>query len=615
MQFLFSVMKLNSFSTLVPAAAIAQLLGGAVLAQAQAFALKPGWNGIFAQADASRQSLNSLVPDAKGPVGSPAGVVSLTLRECLDRVVTHNETVQMRMIEWQITRKRHQGEKGIFEPEMIQTSDRVESARANTIEQTLAQNPFGSGTSVFNQKNNTYNVGIEALQPLGTRLRVGYSLRDLNNNLNGTRFPGGEFESSISLTLTQPLLKNAGVAVTTAAIRLAAIASDAAYQDYRKQFMQIVAGTEAAYWDLHLAQEQLRLAQDSHKVADTILTDNRTRLAAGKATELDVLQAQAGVVFRQARGAEAEQKLVDATGRLASFLGQQVSGTANAQGESRPTMRAVDQPGAKSVSWTFGESMSRAIEANPDYLSRRKQIESSRIRLAYAQNQRWPQLDLKASYGLNGLGDSPSSSFDQITHSDFPAWSLGVELRIPLAGGIKSRAELAGAKLGVQQGLLGLQEIETQLGNAIETALRKARSASANVTNLQALADYTQTVLTAQIDRLNAGKTDSRTVLETEEKLFEARIAVVDSLVQSERARLELELIQGTLLHERKLDLTAAELETRTLAGLTGRRVDAAEFTQMKVAAKTHYDRKMEPAAATEIRAQPPAPLPTAQQR
>ena len=135
------------------------------------------------------------------------------------------------------------------------------------------------------------------------------------------------------------------------------------------------------------------------------------------------------------------------------------------------------------------------------------------------------------------------------------------------------------------------------------------------MTNLQALADYTQTVLTAQIDRLNAGKTDSRTVLETEEKLFEARIAVVDSLVQSERARLELELIQGTLLHERKLDLTAAELETRTLAGLTGRRVDAAEFTQMKVAAKTHYDRKMEPAAATEIRAQPPAPLPTAQQR
>lgn len=225
------------------------------------------------------------------------------------------------------------GEKGIFEPEMIQTSDRVESARANTVEQTLAQNPFGSGTSVFNQKNNSYNVGIEALQPLGTRLRVGYTLRDLNNNLNGTRFPGGEFESSISLTLTQPLLKNAGVAVTTAAIRLAAIASDAAYQDYRKQFMQIVAGSEAAYWDLHLAQEQLRLAQDSLKVADTILTDNRTRLAAGKATELDVLQAQAGVVFRQARGAEAEQKLVDATGRLASFLGQQVSGTPNAQGK------------------------------------------------------------------------------------------------------------------------------------------------------------------------------------------------------------------------------------------------------------------------------------------
>ncbi len=65
-------MKLNSFRTLVPAAVIALLLGGAVVAQAQwqtqSFTLKPGWNAIFTHVDASYQSLDSLVPDENGPV-------------------------------------------------------------------------------------------------------------------------------------------------------------------------------------------------------------------------------------------------------------------------------------------------------------------------------------------------------------------------------------------------------------------------------------------------------------------------------------------------------------------------------------------------------------------
>ena len=522
---------------------------------------------------------------------SAAPNAGLTLKECLNRVVAHNEAAQMRLIEWQISRKRYQGEKGIFEPDLVGVAQREDNRRANTVEQARSQSLFGTGT-VFNQKNDTYNLGVEALQPMGTRVRLGFNLQELHNNLNGALFPAGEYVSSFSLSFTQPLLKNAGVSVTTAGIRLAAIVSEAAFQDYRKQFMQVIAGSEAAYWDLHLAQEQLLLAQESLDIAKTLLSDNRTRLAAGKASELEVLQAQAGVVFRASRRSDAEQKVMEAAGRLASFMGQPATGASSGSSGDQPTTRTTDTPALKSLTITFGDCMSRATDTNPDYLSRRKQIEGSKIRLAYAKNQRWPQLDLKASYGLNGVGGSPASSFDQITRSDFPFWTLGLEMHIPLEGGIKSKADLEAAKLAVQQSLIGLQEVETQLGNAIETALRKARSASANVTNLQALADYTRTVLDAQIDRLNAGKTDSKTVLETEEKLFEARVAVVDSLVQAERARIELDLIQGILLLERDLDLTPPELERRTVGSIQRMGIDVREFTQLAQASKSLYEQE-----------------------
>lgn len=500
-----------------------------------------------------------------------------------------NEASQIKMIEWLVARQRQRGEKGAFEPEFVGSVERSENKRANTVEQARSQSLFGTGT-VFDQKNNLYSAGIESLQPLGTRLRLGFTLSDFNNNLNQALFPNGEYSSVMSLSLTQPLLKNSGRTVNTAAIRLAAIASDAAFQDYRRQLMQTVGGTESAYWELHLTQEQLRLTQESSKLAETILADNKARLAAGKATELEVLEAQAGVVLRQTRQMEAEQKVLEAAARLAAFMGEQIADTTtNAPARATVPFRTLDKPRTETVTMNFGDCMSRAMDANPDYLSRRRQIEASNIRLAYAKRQRWPQLDLKASYGLNGVGASPSGSLDQLTHSDFPFWTVGLELRLPLAGGTRSKADLEAAKLATRQALLSLQEAETQLGNAIEISLRKAQTTSISVTNLQSLAEYTKAVLAAQLDRLNAGKTDLRTVFETEAKLFEVRVAVEESLVQAERARLELGIVQGVVLVERELDLTPTELAERTAKAFQTTGASPMEASELKRAAKDYY--------------------------
>ena len=43
-----------------------------------------------------------------------------------------------------------------------------------------------------------------------------------------------------------------------------------------------------------------------------------------------------------------------------------------------------------------------------------KKVRQEELRVAYAKNQRLPQLDLKASYGLNGLGSTPGESWDDV---------------------------------------------------------------------------------------------------------------------------------------------------------------------------------------------------------
>ena len=228
---------------------------------------------------------------------------------------------------------------------------------------------------------------------------------------------------------------------------------------------------------------------------------------------------------------------------------------------------------------TFVESGQAALDLNPDYLSQLKKAKQEDVRVAYARNQHLPELDLKASYGLNGLGTDPGSSWEDIEQRAFPSFSAGIELRVPFTGGIKGRRELEAARLRKQQALVTLKETETQVLNALENALHKVESAARSARNYDNVVTFSESLLATEKARLEAGKVSSRRVLEVDASLFEARNSVVEANVQYERARLELELVQGSLLRSRNLDLPQKELQRRTAellrgAGITGGHLD-----------------------------------------
>src|SRR5262249_24096387 len=149
-----------------------------------------------------------------------------------------------------------------------------------------------------------------------------------------------------------------------------------------------------------------------------------------------------------------------------------------------------DRPAVRQVPLAYFESYQQAYQFNPDYLSRKIQVNQETIRLAYARNQRLPSLDLKADYGFNGLGQSPTESWSDIGHYNCPAWSVGVEMRVPVTGGIKERNELEAAKLGQRRALLGLKEVETQIANALDSATYKTRSYVDNIESYKSVVDF-----------------------------------------------------------------------------------------------------------------------------
>ncbi|HOX01114.1 MAG TPA: TolC family protein [Candidatus Paceibacterota bacterium] len=492
--------------------------------------------------------------------GDPRALTPLTLHDLRQSVIAHNEAILMRLLEAGASRKLEDAERGIFEPAVVASIDHIDTDRPNNRQQLASLGYYA--TPFFLERNTLYNAGLEFLLPSGARLRTGYTLRELNNNIGAPtgdegKLMGEQYETFVGLSLAQPLLRGFGAGITMAKIRLAALASEIAFQEYRRQLMLTIANAESGYWSLYLMQEQDRFLRESIAVAAKILEDNRARLDVGKSSELEVLQAQAGLSVRQARWNEAKQKAYEG-GILLCTLYSSVPSEGGALPE------AVDSPEVRPRPASMAEHYNFAFELNPDYLIRRRQVEQEDLRVAYTKNQRRPQLDLKASYGLNGLGSSAGNSIDDMGDGSYPAWSVGIEMRIPLAGAIAERNQHRAAQMSKMRALEGLKEIETQIFNGLDAAEQKARLYQDSIGRYQSVVDFHEKLLRAQTDRLAVGTLDSRTVLETEERLFEAKVAVVESLVMHRKGLLELELVRGTLLQERNIEVSRDMLKNRT---------------------------------------------------
>ncbi len=469
-------------------------------------------------------------------------------------MLERNEALQGKYLEYEVSRRRGRAEKGAFEPDFVASYEHDDNKRKNTSVQAAAE----FGAPQFAEQNNIYSGGLESLVPTGAKLRLGYTLQDLKNTLQSPSVhSNGEYVTFFGITATQPLLKNAGFTATMANLRLAALDSDLAFEQYRRQLMVALSSAEAAYWNLYMIQEQVRFFEESVRVAETILKDSQARLDAGQGSELEVMEARSGLAFRQSKLADAREKLSEAINQV---LGLYAATPVN--GNER--IVAVDKPSLTDEQLSFFQGWRNAYEYNPDYLAQRKRLIMAGVRSSYAWNQRLPELNLKGSYGLNGLGSTPESSWSDIETRGWPSWSVGVELRVPLLGGIRGRNELAAARLNQEAALTAMHDLETQIANALHTAMQKIQGRRESVPRYESVVDFANNVLQTQLARLQVGRVESRKVLEADVDLFEAKNSLLETMIQYRRALLEYELVEGTILKHRNAEVNQADLTART---------------------------------------------------
>lgn len=477
-------------------------------------------------------------PASAEPAKPPVRLVALSLTQCRQLALANSLVLQAQREALASAGFLARAENGTFEPEFVTSYEREANERENTIEQIISQ-----GTTYFEEDNKLFAAGLEGLVPTGARYRMGWSERDLYNNLRvrPTDPLRREFQAFLGLTLTQPLLKDFGFNATLARTRLAREDQNLAQQDFRRQMMLIIGATETAYWDLQVAQQRLALREASVAVAEKLLAGNRDRVREGKMAEIELVEAEAGLAQRRSLAVEAAQRLVDAASRLRTLFAESVDET------NWMIVASEELPPAASTP-DLDEAVADAMAHHPEYLARLHRVEQEKIRVAYARNQRWPQVDLKASYGKNGLGDDLNSAWGDIEYKDYESWSVGVEVRLPILTGVRRANELGAANAKRREALLQLKAAEVEIANNLFAAQRKVDGLRSVASNYDEVAAAGRRLLDNEQNRLAEGRSDSRRVLEVETQLADASIAALESRGEFEKARIEFELSAGRIL-------------------------------------------------------------------
>lgn len=470
----------------------------------------------------------------------------LTLHDLIVGAVNSNLELSARRLEPEIQGNRLDGAFGAFDPTFIAGYSYSSSERPqNYISNALG----GRFAPIFEEDVSRWQTGISGRLPTGTQYEL---LTGVDRTTNTSIYTPGngfstvsalfipEYVSTTTLTLTQPLLRDFGFAANYAEVRLQRSTLRSSRHELEATAQRILRDVAAAYYEMVFAQENIRVKEEAVRVAESLARDNQRRLDEGRMAPIDVSQAKSRV-------SEANEELLIAR----NFLAQRRN---TLRELTRDNFSFEDAPFTVDPSFVVRDapqidtesSLQTLFAQNPTYLASLELVKAEEVRVAYAKNQLWPRVDLKASLGYTGLNDGWTRAYDDYGSRDQPNYSVGVVVNIPI-GNRAGRYRVLEANNRKRQALFNLKRAEVTLLSAFDSARRDISSALERNRLVQDTVKLAAETLDAQQRLLGSGKTTSYEVSQAQRDLSQARSRELATLVDLNKAVAQLQFVIGTL--------------------------------------------------------------------
>lgn len=486
---------------------------------------------------------------------------TLSLKETISRAMEQNLDVKIKSLDDSIAEDLNRQAVGAFNPVFNLTGTYEDLNRPQNSQDYVATGGTGLDPNflsreprIFKEDNFRFKAAIEGKLPVGTKYELFSRLDVLRNTLNTTSplaLFTPEYQSFTGLTLTQPLWKGFGTDVNLAEIRVARKNKQISELEFRSKTLEVVATAMQSYYDLAYLSQEMALRREEKELALRLTRDKKEALERGQSSTRDVNRAESAL-------AETIEDLTKAKAAVFQRQAEVLSLISDAPADSTPKLIVpiTALPEAFPVSLDAGAFISEALAHRPEYLAARHKIERENIRLVYAENQIWPQVDFQSTAGVNGLtGDGHSTYRKAFGDTDGFQWSVGVVFSVPLGNDTAIGARDA-ARKRKEQALLELQQVETNTALSVQQLVSLYQAQRERLQAMRFFRDNAQKALADQELRQERGQSGDVELLKFKRDLTDARTRELAALADLQKVLVRLYQISGTLLERENITLS-----------------------------------------------------------
>jgi outer membrane protein TolC len=369
------------------------------------------------------------------------------------------------------------------------------------------------------------------------------------NSVNAINMLSNYWESSLGVTVTQPLLKNFGRENTDININISRFSKFASLEHFNTLLLNTVTQVRNEYFKLYSLREQLQVAKTSLELASKILSDTKAQVKAGVLPAMEIINAEFGVYSREKDLIDAERAVSDEVDVLRLLL--QIKGKGD--------IVTVDLPRHDPYEVNEDSELKRAMD-RPDIKEQRRNLDIAELQTRVFNTRLLPDLSFTASASLVGLDHTYPRNMETLTSADNPAWSLGLTLTYPL-GNNAAENDYRKSRLKTEQTAVQIRSLEESAANDVKSAIRGIVSSYKQIAVSERGRAYAEERLKAYLRKKDVGLATNKDVLDVENDLIAAKNNQITAVVNYDNAITHLWQVTGELLERQGIRVVEGDAD------------------------------------------------------
>ncbi|MGC1381543.1 MAG: TolC family protein [Candidatus Baltobacteraceae bacterium] len=447
------------------------------------------------------------------------------------------------------------------------------------------QNLFFSGPGfqdiVQNQSTLQYGVGGQTVN--GTQYTAGIQQSRTFNNTGLNAFAPfyPYYLASLNVAVTQPLLRNAGMNAPKRQLKVSSISADASDAQALVDSSNTISQVSDAYWSLVAAWRNVAIQEDALKEA-IVQQASVVRLAKrGAAAPIDAVESSTQVSTFQDNVFSALESVSEIQNNLKGLI---VANPADPIWSANlvPTTSVLQLPTAPDLAAVVREAMVN----RPEVRQAADQKKIADVNVKFAKNQALPQLDFLVTVQSNGFAGipyplQPSSplytavcnnpdltcptpppntqgqlpwAYHNMWAFAFPTYNFAILLTQPLQGNLV-RGLKGQASEQEHQAQLLMQGVAERISFDARNALQSYESALSRLSASSQARQSADAVYQSEVRKFHNGSSTTFLVLQRQVQLNQARARELLAQTDLNKAVVELQRVEGTLLTENGVTL------------------------------------------------------------